>query len=98
MPEQAPTTGRSLRSLITSDGELRLSLAERPVPEPGDGQVVVAVEASPLNPPDLGVLTGAPAPAALVGDGEDLVGRVGGGALALYRDRLDEPLPVGNEG
>src|SRR4051812_38571173 len=98
MPEHAPTTGRSLRSLITSDGELRLSLSERPVPEAGDGQVVVAVEASPINPSPPGVLLGAAAPGALVADGEDLVGRVGSGALALSRDRLDKPLPVGNEG
>ncbi len=98
MPESAPTTGRSLRSLITSDGELRLSLSERPVPELGDGQVVVAVEASPINPSDLGVLLGTVNPADLAADGDDLVARVDAGLLALYRDRLEKPLPVGNEG
>src|SRR3954469_7578460 len=94
----APTRGRSLRSTITSDGRVRLSLSEQPLPELGDGQVVVAVEASPINPSDLGVLLGAANPAQLAPDGDDLVGRIGGGALALYRDRLDKPLPVGNEG
>ena len=98
MPEHAPTTGRSLRSLITSDGELRLSLSEKPLPELGDGQVVVAVEASPINPSDLGVLIGAADPAELVADGGDLVGRVSPAVLPFYRDRLDKPLPVGNEG
>ena len=98
MPEDAPTTGRSLRSLITSDGDLRLSLTERPFPDVGDGQVVVAVEASPINPSDLGVLLGAADPRELVADGEDLAGRIGPAALPLYRDRLDKPLPVGNEG
>ena len=98
MPEHAPTTGRSLRSLITSDGELRLSLYEQPVPEPGDGQAVVAVEASPINPSDLGVLIGSTDPAELVADGDDLVGRVAPALLPLYRDRLDKPWPVGNEG
>src|SRR3954453_3317164 len=98
MPEHAPTTGRSLRSLITSDGELRLSLCEQPVPEPGDGQAVVAVEASPINPSDLGVLIGAADPAELVPDGNDLVGRVHPAAPPLYRDRLEKPWPVGNEG
>ncbi len=98
MPEDAPTTGRSLRSLITSDGELRLSLSEQPLPELKDGQAVVAVEASPINPSDLGVLLGAANPADLVADGDDLVGRVDAAALPLYRDRLDKPLPVGNEG
>ena len=87
-----------MRSLITSDGELRLSLSEQPLPELTDGQVVVAVEASPINPSDVGVLLGATRPDALVADGDDLVGRVDPAVLPLYRDRLDKPLPVGNEG
>jgi NADPH:quinone reductase-like Zn-dependent oxidoreductase len=77
---------------------LRLALSERDVPEPGGSQVVVAVEASPINPSDLGVLLGAVAPGALRPDGPDLVGTVPAAALPLYRDRLDKPLPVGNEG
>jgi NADPH:quinone reductase-like Zn-dependent oxidoreductase len=60
--------------------------------------VVVAVEASPINPSDLGVLLGAVAPGTLRSDGPDLVGTVPEAAVPLYRDRLDKPLPVGNEG
>jgi NADPH:quinone reductase len=97
-PGSTPTRGRSLRSTISSSGELRLELAERDVPAPGASEVVVAVEASPINPSDLGVLLGAVAPDTLRADGSDLVGRVPPAALALYRDRLDKPLPVGNEG
>ncbi len=97
-PDATPTRGRSLRSTISSDGELRLELAERDVPEPGGSEVVVAIEASPINPSDLGMLLGAVAPGALRIDGADLVGEVPQAALALYRDRLDKPLPVGNEG
>jgi NADPH:quinone reductase-like Zn-dependent oxidoreductase len=77
---------------------LRLEVAERDVPEPGVREVVVAVEASPINPSDLGVLLGAVAPGTLRPDGPDLVGTVPEATLALYRDRLDKPLPVGNEG
>jgi NADPH:quinone reductase len=73
-------------------------LAERDVPEPGVSDVVVAVEASPINRSDLGVLLGAVAPGTLRPDGPDLVGAVPEAALPLYRDRLDKPLPVGNEG
>jgi len=98
VPDAIPTRGRSLRSTISSSGELRLELAERDVGEPGGSEVVVAVEASPINPSDLGVLLGAVAPAALRPDGPDLVGMIPEAALALYRDRLDKPLPVGNEG
>jgi NADPH2:quinone reductase len=97
-PDATPTRGRSLRSTISSSGELRLELAERDVPEPGGSDVVVAVEASPINPSDLGVLVGAVAPGTLRRDGPDLVGIVPDSALGLYRDRLDKPLPVGNEG
>src|SRR5207248_2073536 len=97
-PDATPTRGRSLRSTISSSGALRLELTEQDVPAPGDGEVVVAVEASPTNPSDLGVLLGAVAPGTLRSDGADLVGTVPEAALALYRDRLDKPLPVGNEG
>jgi len=94
----APTRGRSLRSTITSDGRVRLSLEERPLPELADGQVVVAVEASPINPSDLGVLLGPASPAGLTRDGDDLVGSVPAELLPRVRDRLDKSLPVGNEG
>jgi NADPH:quinone reductase-like Zn-dependent oxidoreductase len=97
-PGSTPTRGRSLRSTISSSGELRLELAERDVPAPGDSEVVVAVEASPINPSDLGVMHGAVAPDTLHADGSDLVGTVPQAALGFYRDRLDKPLPVGNEG
>jgi NADPH:quinone reductase len=97
-PHAAPGRGRSLRSTISSSGELRLQLAEHDVPEPSGSQVVVAVEASPINPSDLGMLLGAVAPSSLRRDGPDLVGTVPDAALPLYRDRLDKPLPVGNEG
>lgn len=96
-PDATPIRGRGLRSTISSSGELRLTLAERAVPEPGGSEVVVAVEASPINPSDLGVLLGAVAPGALRPDGPDLVGAVPKAALPLYRDRLDKSLPVGNE-
>ena len=98
LPDATPPRGRSLRSTIFSNGELRLELADRDVPEPAGGEVVVAVEASPINPSDLGVLLGAVAAGTLRPDGPDLVGTVPEATLPLYRDRLDKPLPVGNEG
>jgi NADPH:quinone reductase-like Zn-dependent oxidoreductase len=97
-PDTTPTRGRGLRSTITSGGELRLEIAERAVPEPADREVIVAVEASPINPSDLGVLLGAVAPDTLRPDGADLVATVPEATLSAYRDRLDKPLPVGNEG
>src|SRR3954454_17339037 len=97
-PSDAPTSGRSLRSTITSDGEVRLSLKEQPVPELGDGQRLIPVDASPIPPSLLGVRLGPMSPAGLTGAGDDLVGSVPPECLPMARDRLDKPLPVGNEG
>ena len=52
------STGLQLRSLVEADGTLRLSLETIDVPAPGDGEVVVRVEAAPINPSDLGLLFG----------------------------------------
>src|SRR3979490_1325826 len=49
-------TGLQLRSLIKNSGELEMSLASVPTPEPGPDEVVVRIEASPINPSDLGLL------------------------------------------
>jgi len=53
-------TGLQLRSLLKKSGELELSLANVPTPEPGPDEVVVRVEATPINPSDLGLLIAPP--------------------------------------
>ena len=57
MTADLPENALELRSLVTSQGTLELSLHDVPVPTPGDDEVVVRVEASPINPSDLGLLT-----------------------------------------
>src|SRR5664279_1510210 len=54
MTAELPDTALELRSLVTSDGTLELSLHDVPVPTPGANEVLVRVEASPINPSDLG--------------------------------------------
>jgi len=95
-------TALELRSLIRKDGELELSLVKVPVPEPGPDEVLVKVEASPINPSDLGLLVG-PADmseATSTGSGEGIVVRasVPSAALPFLAARLDQSMPVGNEG
>ena len=98
LPEQA----LELRSLVTSQGMLELSLHDVPVPSPAANEVVVRVEASPINPSDLGVLTaGADLSAATVaGTAEHPVvtAPLRDGAVKALSARVDKPLPVGNEG
>jgi NADPH:quinone reductase-like Zn-dependent oxidoreductase len=95
-------TALELRSLIRKNGELELSLVKVPVPEPGPDEVLVKVEASPINPSDLGLLVG-PADmskAKSTGSGEGVVVRasVPSAALPFLAARLDQSMPVGNEG
>ena len=45
-----PSTGRQLRTEVTSAGELKLNLVDVPTAAPKPEQVVVRVEASPINP------------------------------------------------
>ena len=95
-------TSLELRSLIKSSAVLELSLTEVTVPEPGPNEVVVRVEAAPLNPSDLGLLFGAAdmSRASATGTAERPVvsAPVPAGAMKAMAGRMDESLAVGNEG
>src|SRR5450432_2569089 len=96
------TTGLQLRSIIKKSGELEISLLSVPTPEPGPDEVVVRVEASPINPSDLGLLIGAAdmttAKASGSKDAPVITAKVPEGAMKAMAGRLDESMPVGNEG
>ncbi len=95
-------TGLQLRSLIKKSGELEISLANVPTPEPSADEVVVRVEASPINPSDLGLLVGAAdmatAKASGTKDAPIVTATVPETAMRAMAGRLDESMPVGNEG
>lgn len=100
---EVPETALELRSLVTPDGTLELSLHEVPVPKPGADEVVVRVEASPVNPSDLGLLMPGAADmsaATVAGSPERPVvtAPLRDGALAALSARVGDSLPVGNEG
>lgn len=92
-------TYRTVRSTVSGDGTVRISIVEEPMPTPGPDQVLVAVEAAPINPSDLGMLIAAADPGSFeqAEDGS-LVGRLSDGAVAANAARMDTPMPVGNEG
>ena len=102
MSDATKISGLQLRSLISKSGDLELSLAKVGLPEPGPDQVLVKVEATPINPSDLGLLLG-PADMATFnatgsGDGIKVTAKVPAAALPFLATRLDESMPVGNEG
>ena len=59
MTTALPHTGLQLRSTITSHGELELTLIDEPVVAPGPDEVLIRVEATPINPSDQGLMFGA---------------------------------------
>jgi NADPH2:quinone reductase len=95
-------TGLQLRTTVKDDNTIELSLEEVPVPEPGPDDVLVKVEAAPINPSDL---------ALLLGPADVSSGRVGGTAerpvatfdiapahMPMVAARVGQSLPAGNEG
>jgi NADPH2:quinone reductase len=96
------TSGLQLISLLNADGELELSLVDAPAPRPGPDEVVVRVDAAPINPSDLWLLlAGADVESAqLRGSAErpTVVLRVPERAMPGLAARVGQPMPVGNEG
>jgi NADPH:quinone reductase-like Zn-dependent oxidoreductase len=96
------TSGLELRSLIKSSGELEISLQQVAIPAPGPDEVVVRIEAAPINPSDLGLLLGAADPASAKASGSGassiVAATVPQANMKAMGGRLDESMAVGNEG
>ena len=95
MPQQ-------LRSTITRDGRLELTLIDVETPAPAPDEVVVRVEATPINPSDLGLLLGpadmSQAEASGTSDAPVVTAPIPPALLPPLAVRFDEPMPVGSEG
>jgi NADPH:quinone reductase-like Zn-dependent oxidoreductase len=94
--------GLQLRSLVKKSGELELSLAKVPVADPGPEEILVRIEATPINPSDLGLLLGpADLRTAKTSGSKDspvVTASLSEAALRAMAARIDQPMPVGNEG
>jgi NADPH:quinone reductase len=102
MPEHTPETGLQIRSTVRKEGIVEISLASVPIPEPQADEVVVRVEAAPINPSDLGLLFGGAdmTTARAAGTPEDPVVKadIAPAVMRAMAGRADQSLPVGNEG
>ena len=96
------TTGLQLRSLVKDDNTLELSLAEVDFPAPGPDEVLVRIDATPINPSDLALLVGPADPATFRAGGTSerpvLIADIPANAMKMVAGRVGESLPVGNEG
>jgi len=97
-----PATTLQIRTLVRHNGELELSLHEEPIPQPAANEVVVRVEAAPMNPSDLGLLFGAAdmrtAKASGTASRPVVTASIPEVAMKSMAARLDQSMQVGNEG
>lgn len=94
-------SGRELRSTIGEDGRLLLTLETVEHGDPGDDEVIVRVEAAPINPSDLGLLLGPvdlTTMTVLEGQGAGLAFSVPAARMPGVASRIGQSMPVGNEG
>ena len=94
---------KEIRSEITSEGKLNLSIVTSDVPTPNDDEVLIKVEASPINPSDLGLLISFAADLDSIssqGSGDNTVTSMGihPGLMQSMKPRIDKSMKVGNEG
>jgi NADPH2:quinone reductase len=91
-----------LRSLVTRSSTLELSLMDVDVPAPAADEVLVRIEAAPINPSDLGLLFGPADMAAAVASGSAtrpvVSAPIAAAAMPSQAARVDLSMPVGNEG
>jgi NADPH2:quinone reductase len=102
MTTDTTPTSLQLRSLIRANGELEVSLQDVPIPQPTADEVLVRIEATPINPSDLGLLFGAADMGTAKVTGTParpvLTARVPEKLMRAMAGRVDESMPVGNEG
>ncbi|MBO9515607.1 MAG: zinc-binding dehydrogenase [Variovorax sp.] len=97
-----PAKTLQIRSLVRRSGELELSLHEEALPLPAANEVVVRVEAAPMNPSDLGLLFGGAdlrtAKASGTAERPVVTAAIPEAAMKSMAARMDQSMPVGNEG
>ncbi len=105
MTTQAISAGLQLRSLVKANGELEVSLINQATPTPAANEVVIRIEATPINPSDLGLLFDAADLStikvtnnSITAASSTITAQIPERAMKSMAGRLDQSLPVGNEG
>ena len=94
---------KQIRSIVTSEGNIEISIVEVDKPIPADDEVLIEVHAAPINPSDIGLLltfAGDLSNIDISESGDGLVAsiKIHPGLMATMKPRLDKSLAVGNEG
>src|SRR5260370_31673821 len=102
MPNATMGTGLQLRSTVKKDGTCECWLVGVATPEPKPEEVIVRIDASPINPSDQGLLFGgadmSTAKSSGTADSPVVTASISPAVMKAMAGRLDQSLPVGNEG
>ena len=96
-------TSKEIRSTVTSNGTVEVSIVNAAMPVPSENEVLIKVEAAPINPSDLALLISFAADLdSIEFSGEDeaskTIIKIRPGLMAALKGRVDQPLSAGNEG
>ena len=96
-------TSKEIRSMVTSEGNIEISIANVDMPIPGDDEVLIEVHAAPINPSDLGLLLSFAADLSTInvsGSGDETITsmKIHPALMGAMKPRIDQSMPVGNEG
>ena len=96
-------TSKEIRSTVTSDGTVEISIVNVAMPVPSENEVLIKVEAAPINPSDLALLISFAADLdSIEFSGEDETSKttikIRPGLMAALKGRVDQPMSAGNEG
>ena len=94
---------KEIRSKVTNEGNIEISIANVEKPIPSADEVLIKVEAAPINPSDLGLLLSFAADLSSInksGSGNETVTtmKIHPALMGAMKPRLDESMQVGNEG
>jgi len=94
---------KEIRSTVTSDGNVELSIVKVDTPTPADDEVLIEILAAPINPSDLALLTtfgGDLSNINISGSGDDTVAsmKVHPAVMKSMKSRMDKSMAAGNEG
>ena len=94
---------KEIRSMVTNDGSIELSIKTSEIPTPSADEVIIKVEAAPINPSDLGLLLSFAADISSIsttGSGDETITtmKIHPALMSAMKPRLDQSMQVGNEG
>ena len=92
-------SSKEIRSIVTNEGNIEISIANVDMPIPGDDEVLIEVHAAPINPSDLGLLLSFAADLSTInvsGSGDETITsmKIHPALMGAMKPRIDQSMPA----